>query len=78
MNGSIPGVMLTIDLTSLSTGIHRLELSPSTEQAELDPSTFEDLHVDAVLQYHRDRILVKLHVSSAVAVACSFTRIRSR
>ena len=65
--------MLTIDLTSLSTGIHHLELSPSVEQANLDPSTFEDLHVDVVLQYHRDRILVKLHTTAAAELTCDRT-----
>ena len=62
-----------IDLTSLSTGIHHLELSPSAEQANLDPSTFEDLHVDVVLQYHRDRILVKLHTTAAAELTCDRT-----
>ena len=65
--------MLTIDITSLSTGIHHLEVAPSAEQANLDPSTFEDIEVDVVLQYHRDRILVKLHATAVAALTCDRT-----
>lgn len=65
--------MLTIDITSLSTGIHHLELAPSAEQVNLDPSTFEDLQVDVVLQHHRDRILVKLHATATAELTCDRT-----
>ena len=65
--------MLTIDITSLSTGIHHLELAPSAEQVDLDPSTFEDLQVDVILQYHRDRILVKLHATATATLTCDRT-----
>jgi len=65
--------MLTIDITSLSTGIHHLELAPSAEQVNLDPSTFEDIEVDVVLQYHRDRILVKLHATATAELTCDRT-----
>ena len=68
-----PDVMLTIDITSLSTGIHHLELTPSAAQANLDPSTFEDIQVDAVLQHHRDRILVKLHATATANLTCDRT-----
>ncbi|MFB6097644.1 MAG: DUF177 domain-containing protein [Salinibacter sp.] len=65
--------MLTIDLTSLSTGIHHFELEPSAGQASLDPSTFEDIHLDVDLQYHRDRILVKLHATATAELTCDRT-----
>ncbi len=65
--------MLTIDITSLSTGIHHLELEPSADQANLDPSTFEDIQVDVELQYHRDRILVKLHATATAELTCDRT-----
>ncbi len=65
--------MLTIDITSLSTGIHHLELAPSADQVNLDPSTFEDIQVDVVLQHHRDRILVKLHATTTVELTCDRT-----
>ena len=65
--------MLTIDITSLSTGIHHLEFSPSPSQANLDPSTFEDIQVDVELQYHRDRILVKLHATATAELTCDRT-----
>ncbi len=65
--------MLTIDITSLSTGIHHFELAPSADQVNLDPSSFEDIQVDAVLQYHRDRILVKLHATARATLTCDRT-----
>ena len=65
--------MLTIDITSLSTGIHHLELAPSADQVNLDPSTFGDIQVDVVLQYHRDRILVKLHATATAELTCDRT-----
>ena len=65
--------MLTIDITSLSTGIHHLEFAPSASQADLDPTTFSDLQVDVELQYHRDRILVKVHATATAELTCDRT-----
>lgn len=65
--------MLTIDITSLSTGIHHLELAPTADQVNLDPSTFNDIQVDVVLQYHRDRILVKLYATATAELTCDRT-----
>lgn len=66
-------IMLTVDISSLSTGIHHLELAPSAAQANLDPSTFEEIQVDAVLQYHRDRILVQMHATATAELTCDRT-----
>jgi uncharacterized protein len=65
--------MLTVDITSLSSGIHQLEMTPSAEAAGLDPTTFEDLHVEAELQCHRDRILVKLRATATAELTCDRT-----
>ncbi|MFB6273570.1 MAG: DUF177 domain-containing protein [Salinibacter sp.] len=65
--------MLTIDIASLSTGIHNLEFSPSAEQVNLDPSTFDDIDLDVALQYHRDRILVKLDAAATATLTCDRT-----
>lgn len=65
--------MLTVDITSLSSGIHHLEFDPSAEEAGLDPTTFEDVHVEAELQNHRDRILVKLQVEATAELTCDRT-----
>jgi uncharacterized protein len=65
--------MLTIDISSLSEGIHHLEFSPSAADVDLDPTTFEDVHVDAELQYHLDRILVKLTVGATAELTCDRT-----
>ncbi len=67
------GRMLTIDITSLSTGIHHVEFAPSASQANLDPTTFSDVQVDAELQYHRDRILVKMHATATAELTCDRT-----
>jgi uncharacterized protein len=65
--------MLTIDITSLSDGIHQLTLEPSAEAAALDPTTFDDLRVEAELQCHRDRILVTLHATATATLTCDRT-----
>jgi uncharacterized protein len=65
--------MLTLDITSLPEGIHHLELSPSAGEVNLDPSTFHDIQVDAVLQHHRDRILVKLQAEATAELTCDRT-----
>lgn len=65
--------MLTVDVTSLSDGIHHLDFSPSAEEAALDPTTFRDIHVEAELQCHRDRILVKLWASATAELTCDRT-----
>ena len=70
---ALRGRMLTIDVTSLSTGIHHLEFAPSASQADLDPSTFRDLQVDVELQYHRDRILVKIDATATAELTCDRT-----
>jgi uncharacterized protein len=65
--------MLTVDITSLSSGIHQLELTPSAEDAGLDPTTFEDIRVEAELQCHRDRILVTLLATATAELTCDRT-----
>lgn len=65
--------MLTIDISSLSSGIHQLELTPTADAASLDPTTFGDLRVEAELQCHRDRILVKLHATATAELTCDRT-----
>jgi uncharacterized protein len=65
--------MLTVDITSLSSGIHQLEMTPSAEAAALDPTTFEDLRVEAELQCHRDRILVELRAAATAELTCDRT-----
>ena len=65
--------MITIDVSSLSSGIHSVELDPSADAADLDPSTFSDIHVDVELQCHRDRILVDLHARGTAELTCDRT-----
>jgi uncharacterized protein len=65
--------MLTVDITSLSSGIHQLEMTPSPETADLDPTTFEEVRVEAELQCHRDRILVTLQATATAELTCDRT-----
>jgi uncharacterized protein len=65
--------MLTVDVSSLPTGIHHFEFDPSASEVELDPTSFEDIRVEAELQYHRDRILVKLDARATAELTCDRT-----
>lgn len=65
--------MLTVDITPFSSGIHHIELTPSADDVGLDPATFDDIHVDAVLQCHRDRILVKMQATATAELTCDRT-----
>lgn len=65
--------MLTVTVSSLSPGIHRREFTPSATEVELDPTTFDDIEVEVELQYHRDRILVKLAASATAELTCDRT-----
>lgn len=65
--------MLTVDITSLSEGIHHFEFTPAATEVDLDPATFEDIRVEAELQYHMDRILVKLTVDATAELTCDRT-----
>jgi len=65
--------MLTVDITSLSSGTHQLELTPSAEAAALDPTTFGDVRVEAELQCHHDRILVTLLATATAELTCDRT-----
>lgn len=65
--------MLTVDITSLSEGIHHFEFTPTATEVDLDPTTFEDIRVGAELQYHMDRILVKLTVKATAELTCDRT-----
>jgi len=65
--------MLTVDIASLSPGIHHVEFAPTADEAEVDPTTFRDIQVEAELQYHRDRILVKLQAAATARLTCDRT-----
>jgi len=65
--------MLTVDITPFSSGVHHIELDPSADDVGLDPSTFEDIHVEAALHCRRDRILVHLHATATAELTCDRT-----
>lgn len=65
--------MLTVDITPYKSGIHQIELEPTAEEVDLAPDAFDDLHVDATLTCHRDRILVELEASAVAELTCDRT-----
>lgn len=65
--------MLRIDITTCKSGVHHVERSPSADDLGLDPDTFEDIHVEARLDCHRDRILVSVAVRGVATLTCDRT-----
>lgn len=65
--------MLTVDITPFKSGIHHVELDPSADDVNLDPTSFGDVHVEAELHCRRDRILVHLHASATAELTCDRT-----
>lgn len=66
--------MLRIDITPFKAGeVHEFELAPEPADVDLDPETFEEVRVEARLDVHRDRILVRLHVRATATLTCDRT-----
>ncbi len=65
--------MLQIKIANLKPGIHRFELKPDAEALDLDPSKFENIRVDAQLDYHEERILVRLAARADATLECDRT-----
>lgn len=69
--------MLTVDITSFSSGVYHVERTPSPEAVDLDPEQFHDLHVLVRLDCHRDRhhdrILATVDVQGAATLTCDRT-----
>jgi len=65
--------MLQIKSSSLKPGVHRFELEPEAGAVDLDPSRFEDIRVDVSLDYHEERIFVKLRAHALATLQCDRT-----
>jgi uncharacterized protein len=65
--------MVTIDITSFQSGVYEVDLNPEAEDADLDPSTFRDVHVAAELHCRRDRILAHLDIRATATLTCDRT-----
>jgi uncharacterized protein len=65
--------MVTIDITSFQSGVYEVDLNPEAEDADLDPSTFRDVHVAAELHCRRDRILAHLDIQATATLTCDRT-----
>jgi uncharacterized protein len=65
--------MLTLDITPFRSGFYHVTLDPAPDDVDLEPETFHDLHVEADLQCHRDRIVVDLDVEGYAKLTCDRT-----
>jgi len=65
--------MLTVDITEFKSGTYYVELDPSAEDVNLDTDDFADIQVDAELQCHRDRILMRLDATATATLTCDRT-----
>lgn len=69
---SIPTVV-TVPLAGLEAGIHILELTPTAEAANLDPTQFRDLHIEATLDLGGARCWVRFVASATATLLCDRT-----
>ncbi len=65
--------MLQIKITPLKPGTHHFELEPTPEDLDLDPALFENVKVDAQLDLHSERILVRLKARADATLECDRT-----
>ncbi len=65
--------MLRIRISSLKPGLHEYSLQPAAADLDLDPERFEDVQVEAVLDYSGERILVTFTVSAVATLECDRT-----
>lgn len=65
--------MLHIDITALDPGAHHVTLEPKAGAVDLDPETFRDIHVDALLHVQRERILVAFEAHATAQLLCDRT-----
>lgn len=65
--------MLTIDIAALEEGLHEVELTPASEDLDLDPERFSDVHVHARLDLRNRRLLVMLDAEATASLVCDRT-----
>lgn len=65
--------MLGIDTAPLPPGLHELTLTPSAEEAELDPEMFADITVDVRLDHEEQRDLVAFTARATATLECDRT-----
>ena len=65
--------MLLIDIRSLKIGHHEFNLTPSPEEAGLDPELFRDLRVDVGMDYDGKKAFVGIDCSAVASLLCDRT-----
>src|SRR5690606_12004765 len=65
--------MVTVNIATLGEGTHHVVLAPDAEDLELDPDRFEDIRVDANLNYYDGRIVVTFDASAQATLECDRT-----
>lgn len=65
--------MIRVDIKSLKSGIHEFEWDPAPDALGLDPDVFHNLHVDARLDFHPNRIFVMLETEAEAHLHCDRT-----
>jgi uncharacterized protein len=65
--------VVTVHLAGLEAGIHVLELTPTAEAADLDPTQFRDLHIEATLDLGGARCWVQFTASATATLICDRT-----
>lgn len=69
---SIPTVV-TVPLAGLDAGTHVLELTPTAEAADLDPTQFRDLRIEATLDLGDARCWIRFTASATATLLCDRT-----
>lgn len=65
--------MLSIRIAELEDGVHEVDLSPSADDLELDPTQFRDIQVHAQVDREQDRLLVVLDARAVATLECDRT-----
>jgi uncharacterized protein len=65
--------MLGIETATLPAGLHEMTLTPSAEDAELDPEVFSDLSVEIRLDHEEQRDLVAFTARATATLECDRT-----
>ena len=65
--------MLGIDTAPLSPGLHELTLTPSAEEANLDPEVFSNITVEIRLDHEEQRDLVAFTARAVATLECDRT-----
>jgi uncharacterized protein len=66
-------IMLRIDLTPFSNGVHHLTLKPDAQALDLNRDRFADIQVDTTLDIRHDQVLVTIKATAVATLECDRT-----